>query len=760
MGAQVSEFVGPYRIERELGRGGMGVVYAGVHRELGRRAAVKVLLDPKIGKDRFEREGEGMARLTHPGIVRTYEAGVHEGRPFLAMELVEGRSLKEVLATSGPWPSREAAELGLALSEAMAHVHAQGLLHRDLKPENILIDATGHARITDFGLVRGVGTDSLTATGTMVGTPSFMPPEQAEGEKRQLGPPADVYGLGATIFAVLTGRPPFEGPSPYAIVNQVFNSPAPRPSSLQEGVDPALEEVILRCLSKGPEARYPNAQALAEVFQRYLAGELEGTPTSGRSPLVFVLGALVVLGLGLGGLVAWRASTPTQVAPQGPDPKEVRAAWREARGDAGLLARWLESYGEHAEADLVKQARETLAKLTWRELPEIGSTEDDPPLNDLARLTRYQRLAAWLRDPGRFARGRDREEIEGRLRLWREGGAPPVLARFQLRALPGGSTQRDRRPFSLKDGRLLSLGLHPALEVWDPTQLGPTREVPMPSDTPTRPVPAALERGGELLVAVDDQLIRLDSASLETRGRVSIGPLRARGILALPEGVTLVLGELPGEAEGGGWTLIPPKWPEEAQLAHKQAAAVRAGLFDAERSEVYLAGGSSKPEDDDFYLWRYRWGGGKLELLDEVKLTSAGYHIADLPDGRILVGLNRSSAVIFERGNLKGQPLTLNLSQSQSAINDLGTQCLGSLPLPGGGLLIGCDPYQSEEKNGWLGIFDAEQLASAPGASLEPKWIAPLGSRPLTLTESPDGSLIYLGTHDGYLSVLPRFALR
>lgn len=741
-------------------------MYAGVHLELGRRAAIKVLLDQKVGEERFWRECEGMGRLTHPGIVQTYEAGVHEGRPFLAMELVDGRSLKDVLATTGPWPSRRTAELGVALSEAMAHVHAGGLLHRDLKPENILIDAAGQARITDFGLVRGVGGHSLTATGTMVGTPAFMPPEQAEGEKKKLGPPADVYGLGATLFAVLTGVPPFEGASPYVIVNQVFNSPPPAPSSLQPGVDPGLEAILLRCLAKEPEERYPDAQALADVLESYLAGEFQAPSSASRRSLVAILSGLLVLALSLGGFLAWRASRPSRSGTS-VDPEQVSAAWRDAQGEATKVAKWLERYEGKAGAALVREAKRELASLTWRDLADIGSTEDDPSVNELGRLLRYRALAAWVRDHALNAPEGTRAAAQERLRLWRAGVAPPVLALLEGRAVPKSTRTRDRRALPLRDGRVLTLGKSPDLKVWDLSGAGQASEISLAGEKPSEPIVAALDLGEDVLLAVDQELVRVDSRTFETRERLSLGRLAGRGILALPGGGVLVFGELQKSGPGprgprGGWTVIPTQpWPEgPVQPSQTLGPAVRAGLVDADRGEIYLAGGSGNAGATDYFLRRYRWAEGELQPAEEVRLHAAGYYLRFLPNRRILVGLNRSYAVIYEIPNLsKRPPLLLSLSEERDHLGGLGYQCLGSLALPNGGVLVACDPYKAK-KNGWLAYFDSDQLASGKTEPLFARWIAPLGSRPLSLTPSRDGSLLFLGTRRERVAVLPGFKLR
>ncbi|MBL4844645.1 MAG: serine/threonine protein kinase [Planctomycetes bacterium] len=754
----MSEVIGPYRIERELGRGGMGVVYIGVHAELGRRAAIKVLLDQKVGEERFWRECEGMGRLAHPGIVGTYEAGLHEGRPYLAMELVDGRSLREVLVTTGPWPSRKAAELGVALSDAMAHVHAEGLLHRDLKPENILIDPAGQAKITDFGLVRGVGADSLTATGTMLGTPAFMPPEQAEGEKNKLGPPSDVYGLGATLFAVLTGVPPFEGASPYAIVAQVFNKPAPTPSSLQAGVDPALDAIVLRCLAKDPVARYPDAAALADVLRSYLAGEYQAPPAS-RRLLVPVLSALVVLAIALGGFLAWRVSTSGQETPA-EDPQAARPtaskALDDAAGEVPKLAAWLVHYATEADAELVTRARRELATVTLEAITETGATGGDPAANELSGLHLYRNLSVWLRDHEKFADPKTREKAQRQQPDWHPETPLPILA--LLRGEPIQKSEkpsRPRDPLVLIDGLLLTFGRKPKLKVWD---LGVgAREIAFTGGG-LHSALAAAQAGEEVLLTVGTDLFRLAPGTLEIREQVSLKPLIGEGIVRLPDGKILVFGRS-DDKSGGGWTLVPSQdWPKAVTPTKIEGTPVRAGLYDQKSGNVYLTGGSGNMTGRrTYFLRRYRYTDGTLQPKETVAPNAAGYHLRTLAGGRILVGLNRASALIYEGANLNSQaPVELSLVES-GGIDALALQCLGSLPLPGGGLLLSADAHASSY--GKLSYFDPDQIASGKTEVIFPRWITKLPFRPRSLTQSADGSLIFLGTASGYVAVLPRFKL-
>ena len=222
---------------------------------------------------RFYTEAEAAANLDHPGIVPIYEVGQHEGQHYFSMGFVEGQSLAQRLA-DGPLPAREAAELIAGSAEAIEYAHQRGVIHRDLKPANILLDASGNPRVTDFGLAKKVEGDSgLTGSGQIMGTPSYMPPEQAGGKRGEVGPAADVYALGATLYALVTGRPPFQAATAMDTVLQVVSDEPVPPRRLNASIPRDLETICLKCLEKEPARRYASAAALAEDLRRYLAGE-------------------------------------------------------------------------------------------------------------------------------------------------------------------------------------------------------------------------------------------------------------------------------------------------------------------------------------------------------------------------------------------------------------------------------------------------------------------------------------------------------
>jgi WD40 repeat protein len=294
-----------FELLEELGRGGMGIVYKARQPSLDRLVALKVLREGEHAAPddvaRLRREAEAVARLQHPNIVQIYEIGEQDGRPFLALEFVEGESLARK-AAGQPQPVREAAALVAALAEAMHAVHQRGVVHRDLKPANILLQESGVRsqesgiraernpgfpeccpKITDFGLARRVDVDlGHTQSGAVVGTPAYMAPEQAAGKGREAGPAADTYALGAILYELLTGRPPFHGVTLLDTLQQVAAQEPVPPSRLQPSVPRDLDTIVLKCLQKQPGKRYGSAGALAEDLRRFLAGEPIQARPSGR----------------------------------------------------------------------------------------------------------------------------------------------------------------------------------------------------------------------------------------------------------------------------------------------------------------------------------------------------------------------------------------------------------------------------------------------------------------------------------------------
>ena len=336
-----AEGSGRYRLIREIGRGGMGVVYAAHDEVLDRPVALKRLvagaLAARSDLERFEREARAAARVQHPGLVRVHDLDLEDDEPFFTMDLIRGRSLRGHMRPGEPWEAPRAARLVVAVARALAAAHQEGLVHRDVKPENILIrDEDGAPLLTDFGVARLGGSDGpeLTQTGEMIGTPAYMPPEQALGQRDRIGPGVDIYALGAVLYELLAGRRAYEGGS-VAVISGLLTGPPPSLRAVRSDAPLALSAICERAMARGPEARYASANDLADDLERYLAGRpvraLEHQwrlsvveALRGRERWIFAgLGALALGGLVLAGAGWFRAHT---------------AAEREASADQRLAA--------------------------------------------------------------------------------------------------------------------------------------------------------------------------------------------------------------------------------------------------------------------------------------------------------------------------------------------------------------------------------------------------------------------------------------
>ncbi len=423
--------VGPFDVLENLGGGGMGVVYKARHRGTGQVAAVKVLVQGAHASEeqrrRFEREAEAMRAFDHPGLVRLLESGLDGDDPYVAMEFIEGVGLDQWIATEKPTP-RQAVQMLRRIAEALAHAHGKGVLHRDLKPSNVLVAPDEVPHVTDFGLARPVSLDdsSLTRAGEILGTPQYMSPEQARGDREALDPRSDLYSLGAILYRMLTGRSPFEAATATAVVYRVLVEPARSPRRLNSAVDRGLETICLKLLEKEPADRYATAEELIADLDRWLdgkpiAGRRPGTlaralrglrARPGRALAMAVAVAIVALApLGLVALGGSPAPAPSPAVGPGrtfpPDPPAVRVkAIRAIDGDTievetpnGPVA--IQLLGVDApEIRHPKKPREFFGEESFRYVRARVEGREVDVIGDLSRRDRYGRATATIHVDG------------------------------------------------------------------------------------------------------------------------------------------------------------------------------------------------------------------------------------------------------------------------------------------------------------------------------------------------------------------------
>jgi eukaryotic-like serine/threonine-protein kinase len=501
-----------YEILRELGRGGMGVVYLARRLDLNRLVALKMILSGEhagvIERDRFRREAEAVAALQHPNIVQIFEVGETAGRPYLAFEYVHGGSLASYL-DGQPWPAKPAADLVEALARAVHFAHTRGIVHRDLKPANVLLgnaeletrNAERRARnedplfripssalrvpkITDFGLAKRVDPDSSwsdepdrtapggqTRTGAVVGTPSYLAPEQAAGKNRQVGPHTDVYALGAILYEVLTGRPPFRGETPLDTVLQVMGDDPVPPSKLRAKLPRDLETICLKCLQKDPRKRYGSAVELADDLHRFLAGEpIAARPVGhweraakwmGRHPAATVLAATSAIALVSLLVVSLYFNVELQAVVE--DADKQRSAAREAQWRA-------QTEKEQADKERIEAERQKTEALRARQEAEDKKQEAE---RGVYALQLFKAAALGERDPQRALRLlEDRDRCPERLKdfTWRyvRGQCLVTEQVLGVHQGPNGTVPAAHVDHS-PDGTLVATasGVDPLVRVWD-----------------------------------------------------------------------------------------------------------------------------------------------------------------------------------------------------------------------------------------------------------------------------------------------------
>src|SRR5437867_4775034 len=316
----LAEF-GDYELLEEIGRGGQGVVYRAHQKSLNRTVALKLIglghWATEAHLKRFRREAEAAASLEHPGIVPIHEVGEREGTCYFSMGFIEGDQLDEVVRRE-PMPVRRAAELIAKVARTVHYAHEHNILHRDIKPGNILLDQKGEPHLTDFGLARLVETEStITRTMEVLGTPSYMAPEQAVGNNDAVSSVTDVYGLGAVLYQLLTGQPPFAGGTTYETIKLLLDTEPRQPRLLNPKIDRDLSTICLKCLEKDPKRRYSSALTLAEDLERWLKHEpiqarrsaftSRGKKWVRRNPTSALLAASLVALAAAAGWIVWKS---------------------------------------------------------------------------------------------------------------------------------------------------------------------------------------------------------------------------------------------------------------------------------------------------------------------------------------------------------------------------------------------------------------------------------------------------------------------
>jgi hypothetical protein len=417
-----------YEILGELGRGGMGVVYKAKQTRLKRIVALKLIRGGTDASpdqlDRFRIEAEAVARLQHPNIVQIYEVGEHHGRPFCSLEYVAGGSLSAKL-NRGPLSAADSAELLELLARAAHHAHQRGIVHRDLKPANVLITPEGTPKVTDFGLAKRLEDDASgqTRTGAVMGTPSYMAPEQAAGKVREIGPATDIWALGAILYQCLTGCLPFPGDSAFAVIHAVVHAEVVAPSRLVPRIPRDLETICLKCLQKLPGSRYSSALTLAQDVERFRAGE----PILARRQSVFgrtwrkLRKRAVVVGLALALLTALGVTAWLGVRFQSKHATEtLTREFDDERLDASDLSPEERDRLEVALTRLEGLDRERAEVARKKLIERVGKRFHDSlyPRVEAADKPRLERDLLWIADRDAELASKLRTEYSGRLRSW------------------------------------------------------------------------------------------------------------------------------------------------------------------------------------------------------------------------------------------------------------------------------------------------------------------------------------------------------
>ncbi len=322
-------YSGRYEITHLVARGGMAQVYRAVDRQLDRPVALKVLF-PELSVDktfveRFRREAQAAANLSHPNIVPVFDWGEDDGSYFIVMEYVDGRALSAVLKDPEPMPPRQIANIGAGVAAALAFAHRHGVIHRDVKPGNVLITPDGEVKVTDFGIARAVNTEeSLTQTGAVMGTAAYFSPEQAEG--KGVDARSDIYSLGVVLYEMAVGRPPFTGDSPVAVASKHVRDQPILPRVANPAVPTALNAIIMKAMAKNPDERYGSAEELRADLLRFADGRPVEAVDPGMTSMMTALGATSMMGPSTGTMAVLGGTTMLPPARKTPSARSATGA--------------------------------------------------------------------------------------------------------------------------------------------------------------------------------------------------------------------------------------------------------------------------------------------------------------------------------------------------------------------------------------------------------------------------------------------------
>ena len=613
---QAGDHLGEFELIREVGRGAMGVVYEARQASLGRRVAVKVLSAAAAGDpvwvERFRAEASAAARLSHASILPVFAVGVAGGAgglPWFAMEFVEGRDLSDLIKGGSALGPREAARIVRDAALALDHAHGQGVIHRDVKPSNLMVRADGRVAVTDFGLAKHVGSGSLTTSGSLLGTPFYMSPEQTLGDRDAIGPPTDIYGLGATLYECLTGQPPFTGDNPVALLRQIAEKDPVPPGKVSPGVPRDLETITLRCLEKKRERRYPSCLELAADLDRYLRGDPIGSHRPGpverarrwvlrnRVASAALGGALLVLGLG-----AW-LFTHTLENREDDLKREVDQRIAEARQaiQAGNLSRAEELLGGLAGDDRASEDQQKKIDVVEGEAlaaaVEAVSQDEDPTALE-ATIQKFQG----------HARGGKAVALVG-------------SARVSVRTEPAGAALTAQRLGSEGETRSLP---NPASDL--PVPLGIYRvTATAPGRVPLATTFALLEPRGRVFVEM-----RLPLPEEVPAGMVAVGGQIARAPARKDQAATVY--DLPTflldrtEVTVAQYQRFLASLPTDEERAAFLPVTWRGGRPPAGSTQLPVTG-VTWDQADEFA----GWAGKRLPMQQEIELATFGYSSAVVP---------------------------------------------------------------------------------------------------------------------------------